>query len=53
MATEKSVSDVIAQTVDPLFSKSPYPDWAKMPESYDFETKRKSVSSRQGLERVP
>lgn len=39
MAEEQSVSNVIAKTVDPLFSKTPYPEWAKMPEGYDFDTK--------------
>jgi hypothetical protein len=42
MTEERSVSDVIAQTVDPLYSKTPYPEWAKMPADYNFDTKGKT-----------
>lgn len=39
MTEQSTVSDVIAKTVDPLYAKKPYPEWAKMPADYDFNTK--------------
>jgi hypothetical protein len=49
MTEQSSVSDVIAKTVDPLFAKKPYPEWAKMPADYDFNTKGRSKKTKERI----